>query len=63
MNLSWSTDLDREILPWDIVELLKNNKDYRIANENFVILSDNYKTIQIHKNIEDYRRQNLTPKP
>ncbi|MGB5699438.1 MAG: hypothetical protein WBM49_06270, partial [Muriicola sp.] len=45
------------------LELLKNNKDYRIANENFVILSDNYKTIQIHKNIEDYRRQNLTPKP
>jgi hypothetical protein len=45
------------------VELLKNNKDYRIANENFVILSNNYKTVQIHKNIEDYRRQNLTPKP
>ncbi len=45
------------------VELLKNNKDYRIANENFVILSNNYKTVQIHKNIEDYRRHNLTPKP
>lgn len=45
------------------VELLKNNKDYRIANENFVILSNNYKTVQIHKNIKDYRRQNLTPKP
>lgn len=45
------------------VELLKNNKDYRIRNENFVILADNYKTIQIHKNLEDYRRLNLTPKP
>jgi len=45
------------------VELLKNNKDYRIANENFVILSNNYKTVQIHKNLKDYRRQNLTPKP
>ena len=45
------------------VELLKNNKDYRIRNENFVILSDNYKTIQIHKNFKDYRRLNLTPKP
>jgi tetratricopeptide (TPR) repeat protein len=45
------------------VELLKNNKDYRIDNENFVILSTNYKTIQIHKNIREYRQQNLTPKP
>ncbi len=45
------------------VELLKNNKDYRIAQENFVILSSNYKTVQIHKNILAYRRQNLTPKP
>ncbi|WP_188370096.1 type IX secretion system periplasmic lipoprotein PorW/SprE [Muriicola marianensis] len=45
------------------VELLKNNKDYRIRNENFVILADNYKTVQIHKNLDDYRRLNLTPKP
>ncbi len=45
------------------VELLKNNKDYRIRNENFVILADNYKTVQIHKNLHDYRRLNLTPKP
>ncbi|MBT8290366.1 MAG: hypothetical protein KJO93_05985 [Muriicola sp.] len=44
-------------------ELLKNNKDYRIRNENFVILSDNYKTIQIHKNLKDYKRLKLTPKP
>ena len=45
------------------VELLKNNKDYRIRDENFVILAENYKTVQIHKNLEDYRRLNLTPKP
>jgi hypothetical protein len=38
-------------------ELIKNNKDYRIDDENFVILSDNYKIIQVHKNIADYRAQ------
>lgn len=45
------------------VELLKNNKDYKVAKENFVILSSNYKTIQVHKNIEEYKEQVLTPKP
>jgi tetratricopeptide (TPR) repeat protein len=45
------------------IELLKNNKDYKIDNENFVILSANYKVVQVHKNIKDYRRQSLTPKP
>ncbi|MBC2838257.1 lipopolysaccharide assembly protein LapB [Robiginitalea sp. SC105] len=45
------------------VELLKNNRDYRIDNENFVILSANYKVVQIHKNIEAYRSQLQTPKP
>ncbi len=44
------------------VELLKNNKKYRIANENFVILSDNYKVVQVHKNLADYRNQLQTPK-
>lgn len=44
-------------------ELLKNNKDYRVANENFVILSENYKIIQVHKNISEYRDTLLTPKP
>jgi len=38
-------------------ELIKNNKDYRIDDENFVILSDNYKIIQVHKNIADYKAQ------
>ncbi len=44
-------------------ELIKNNKDYRIKDENFVILSSNYKIVQVHKNLEDYLDQQLTPKP
>lgn len=36
-------------------ELLKNNRDYRVAYGNFVILSNNYKIIQVHKNIDEYR--------
>ncbi|MCK0161170.1 hypothetical protein [Allomuricauda sp. F6463D] len=38
-------------------ELIKNNRDYLIKDENFVILSDNYKIIQVHKNIESYKAQ------
>ena len=41
---------------------LKNNKDYRVTNENFVILSSNYKIIQVHKNLGDYKKSLLTPK-
>jgi hypothetical protein len=44
-------------------ELLKNNKDYKIKDENFVILSSNYKIIQVHKNLQDYKNALLTPKP
>ncbi|NNE76589.1 MAG: hypothetical protein HKN31_05895 [Pricia sp.] len=44
-------------------ELLKFNKDYRIDNENFVILSANYKIIQVHKIAQEYKRDILTPKP
>ncbi len=44
-------------------ELIRNNKDYRIANQNFVILSDNYKIIQVHKNLTEYKNRILTPKP
>ncbi|AWX44572.1 hypothetical protein HME9304_01575 [Flagellimonas maritima] len=44
-------------------ELLKKNKDYRIKDENFVVLSDNYKIIQVHKNLESYKEHILTPKP
>ena len=45
------------------VELLKNNKDYRINRENFVVLSANYKIIQVHKNLPEYKNTVLTPKP
>lgn len=45
------------------VELLNINKDYKVTNENFVILSKNYKTIQVHKNVQEYRNKVLTPKP
>lgn len=44
-------------------ELLKKNKDYLIKDDNFVILSTNYKIIQVHKNIDEYKSQILTPKP
>ncbi len=44
-------------------ELIKNNRDYRIKDENFVILSRNYQTILIHKNLDAYMAQMLTPKP
>lgn len=44
-------------------ELLKINKDYQVRNENFVILSSNYKVIQVHKNINEYQNSILTPKP
>jgi len=44
-------------------ELIENNKDYRIRNPRFVILSSNYKIVQVHKNIKEYRNTVLTPKP
>ena len=40
-------------------ELLKNNKDYKLNNENFVILSPNYKIIQVHKNLDEYLKTNI----
>ena len=44
-------------------ELIKKNRDYRIKDENFVVLSKNYQTILVHKNLEAYKAQMLTPKP
>jgi tetratricopeptide (TPR) repeat protein len=44
-------------------ELLKINKDYKVDNENFVILSANYKIVQVHKNLLEYKDYVLTPKP
>lgn len=42
-------------------ELLNINKSYKIRNKNFTILSDNYKIIQIHKNLEAYQKQKINP--
>ena len=44
-------------------ELLKINKKYKISEENFVILSSHYKIVQVHKNLQEYKDRNLTPKP
>ncbi len=44
-------------------ELLNINRDYKVNKENFVILSSNYKIIQVHKNLLDYKNYVLTPKP
>lgn len=44
-------------------ELLEKNKDYSVRNQNFVILSSNYKIVQVHKNLEEYKNSLLTPKP
>jgi len=44
-------------------ELLEKNKDYRIKNQRFVILSSNYKIVQVHKNLAAYKNSVLTPKP
>lgn len=35
-------------------ELLQNNKDYKLKDANFVILSENYKVVQIHKNLNTF---------
>ena len=44
-------------------ELIEKNKDYRIKNPRFVILSKNYKIVQVHKNLNEYKNSVLTPKP
>lgn len=40
-------------------ELLNINKNYKVKEENFAITSHNYKTIQIHKNLETYKKEKL----
>ena len=35
-------------------ELLRNNKDYKIMREAFVISAENYRIIQIKKNLDSY---------
>ncbi len=36
-------------------ELLEKNKEYRVKNSCFVIRSSNYKIVQVHKNLEEYK--------
>lgn len=40
-------------------EVLKEHKEYRFTNSYFEISSPNYKTVQIHKNLEDYLKADL----
>jgi tetratricopeptide (TPR) repeat protein len=44
-------------------ELIKNNREYRVTKQNFVILSTNYKILQVHKNLQAYKNRVVTPKP
>jgi len=39
------------------------NKNYKIDHENFVILTDNYEILQIHKNLDTYLRNQKTDNP
>ncbi|MDX1364418.1 MAG: hypothetical protein R3243_09390 [Arenibacter latericius] len=43
-------------------ELIQKNKDYRINDKNFVISSANYKIIQVHKNLEEYKSSSINSK-
>ncbi len=43
-------------------ELIQKNKDYMILDENFVISSTNYKIIQVHKNVEEYKSTSIITK-
>lgn len=38
-------------------DMLKENKEYKVKKEFFEISSPNYKTVQMHKNLEDYLEQ------
>ena len=43
-------------------EVLNESKKYKIKNNHFEISSENYKIIQIHKNLEEYFKADLTKK-
>lgn len=38
-------------------DMLKENKEYKVKKEFFEISSPNYKTVQMHKNLEEYIKQ------
>ena len=51
--------LDSKSRAQGLVELLAINKDIedQITKENTILSSENYKVIQLHKNLEDYIQQ------
>ena len=42
------------------IELIEKSKKFRMNKKKFVILSQNYQTILIHKNLRDYKNEVLT---
>ncbi|WP_204263166.1 type IX secretion system periplasmic lipoprotein PorW/SprE [Spongiivirga citrea] len=44
-------------------DIMLKNKNYKIDHENFVILTENYEILQIHKNLETYLRNQKTDNP
>ncbi len=46
--------LKSEIQANDVMSILRDYNDYKIENQGIIISSDNYKIVQIKKNIEDY---------
>lgn len=46
--------LESKLKGGGLAELLATNKDYLIKNPSQVISSDNYKIIQLHKNLDEY---------
>jgi len=44
-------------------DIMLKNKNYKIDHENFVILTDNYEILQIHKNLDTYLRNQKTDNP
>jgi len=51
--------MNSEVNATDINTILKDYKDYKIAETSIIISSENYKIVQIKKNIEEY----LQPRP
>ena len=47
-------NIDSEQLAKDIASILKDYKEYKIADNAIVISNENYKVVQIKKNLLDY---------
>lgn len=55
--------LDSSLGAMGFGELLKENKRYKVKQEYFSISRDNYKIVQVHKNLATYREQESADKP